>query len=263
MSLLRRRHAPLLLAANTKLLGSGAASYTANAVTFDGTNDYLSATSLTGSNTKTGIISLWFQRTGGAGTSEKIFLRGFSEPTQLDFVSGNNLRLVLEDSSGTRLYNASSTTTFSADSTWHHALICIDLANTTVKWYIDDAAETVTETTAPVDGTIAWVSGTGTNANEWLIGDTQGGGQKLTADVADLYINPATYIDPATEANRRKFIDANDKPVDLGSDGSTPTGAQPLIFLSGDTDDWHTNKGSGGGFTENGALTTASTSPSD
>jgi len=33
--------------------------------------------------------------------------------------------------------------------------------------------------------------------------------------------------------------------------------------LSGDTATWHTNKGGGGGFTENGALTTSSTSPSD
>jgi len=71
------------------------------------------------------------------------------------------------------------------------------------------------------------------------------------------------FVDLSIEANRRKFIDAIGKPVDLGVDGSTPTGTAPLIFLSGTTIDWHTNKGSGGGFTEVGALTTATTSPSD
>ena len=65
------------------------------------------------------------------------------------------------------------------------------------------------------------------------------------------------------EANRRKFIDVDGKPVDLGSDGSTPTGTVPLMFFSGPTDDWHINKGSVGGFTETGAFTDAPYSPSD
>src|SRR3546814_7073174 len=45
------------------------------------------------------------------------------------------------------------------------------------------------------------------------------------------------------------------------ADGSTPTGSAPLVFLSGATASWHTNKGTGGGFTENGALTDAATDP--
>ena len=38
----------------------------------------------------------------------------------------------------------------------------------------------------------------------------------------------------------------------MGSDGSTPLSGQPLVYLGGVTATWHTNKGSGGGFTENG-----------
>ena len=57
-----------------------------------------------------------------------------------------------------------------------------------------------------------------------------------------------TYLDFSQEANRLKFFDAFGYPVDLGEDGSTPTGSQPLIYIN---NDFHlgTNLGSGGGFT--------------
>jgi len=88
------------------------------------------------------------------------------------------------------------------------------------------------------------------------------GNTKTDSDVAELWVDNS-FIDFTVESNRRKFISASGKPVDLGSDGSAPTSSAPLVFLSGDTGTWHTNKGSGGGFTENGEITTASTSPSD
>lgn len=65
------------------------------------------------------------------------------------------------------------------------------------------------------------------------------------------------FIDFSNVTNRRLFIDAGGNPVNLGTDGSLPTGSAPDIFLSGDTDTWHVNKGTSGGFTENGTLTTA------
>jgi len=57
-----------------------------------------------------------------------------------------------------------------------------------------------------------------------------------------------TYLDFSQEANRLKFFDAFGYPVDLGEDGSTPTGSQPLIYIN---NDFHlgTNLGSGGDFT--------------
>ena len=63
-----------------------------------------------------------------------------------------------------------------------------------------------------------------------------------------------TYTDYSSEANRLKFFDAFGYPVDLGSDGSTPTGTQPLIYLN---KGFHsgTNLGSGGNFTPQGTPT--------
>lgn len=89
------------------------------------------------------------------------------------------------------------------------------------------------------------------------------GGSNLKADIADLWIAPGQFLDFSVESNRRKFIDATGKPVDLGSDGSTPTGTAPRIFFSGDYTDFPVNQGTGGTFTLTGTLTNASTSPSD
>jgi hypothetical protein len=79
--------------------------------------------------------------------------------------------------------------------------------------------------------------------------------------VADYYLNLATSFDLSVEANRRKFITACKSAVLLGATGSKPTGTAPILFQSGATEAWHTNKGTGGGFTENGALSTASSKP--
>ena len=74
-------------------------------------------------------------------------------------------------------------------------------------------------------------------------------------------------LDFSVEANRRKFVSATGKPVDVGTDGSTPTGSAPEIYLSvrpGDAAaDFVTNRGTGNNFTQNGTLTLSGTSPSD
>jgi hypothetical protein len=82
-------------------------------------------------------------------------------------------------------------------------------------------------------------------------------------DLADVWIAPGQFIDFSVAANRRKFIDANGKPVDLGSDCSAPTGIAPSVCFSGDSSGFVTNKGTGGAFNLTGTLTNASTSPSN
>lgn len=97
---------------------------------------------------------------------------------------------------------------------------------------------------------------------DWQIGPTSVG----YAGVAEVWA-AQEYIDFSVEANRRKFISAGGKPVDLGATGATPTGNQPIIYLSaraGDSAaDFLTNRGTGGDFTASGTLALAGTSPSD
>src|SRR5688500_16582817 len=84
---------------------------------------------------------------------------------------------------------------------------------------------------------------------------------KLGGDLSDFWYDPGTYIDLSIAANRAKFFEGG-KPVYLGDNGSLPTGAAPEIYLTGNTTAWHTNKGTGGGFTENGELGESSSNPS-
>lgn len=82
-------------------------------------------------------------------------------------------------------------------------------------------------------------------------------------DVANPWFAPGQFIDFSVLGNRRKFVDGSGKPVDLGTDGSIPTGTAPAIFFSGNASSFAINKGTGGAFTLTGALTNASSSPSD
>ena len=68
--------------------------------------------------------------------------------------------------------------------------------------------------------------------------------------MADVWLRfGGAVIDFSVEANRRQFISAEGKPA---NPAGWPAGGQ--VQLHGALDDWHVNKGSGGGFTENGAL---------
>tara|TARA_Y100000114_G_scaffold43743_1_gene39264 strand:+ start:377 stop:1261 length:885 start_codon:yes stop_codon:yes gene_type:complete len=71
--------------------------------------------------------------------------------------------------------------------------------------------------------------------------------------LAEYYYAPGQYINFNIESNRRKFINADGTPVDLGADGSTPTGSRPMMYLSlrdGEAaTEFATNRGFGSDFT--------------
>jgi hypothetical protein len=135
-----------------------------------------------------------------------------------------------------------------------HVLASANLATGLGLLYLNDVDDTGSATLT--NDTIDWTRG------DFAIGGGSGGQTKLSADVADLYINFGESLDLSVVANRRKFISASGKPVFLGADGSRPTGTAPAVFCSGPTATWRTNKGAGGGFTENGALTDGDPIPS-
>lgn len=100
----------------------------------------------------------------------------------------------------------------------------------------------------------------------WAIGaqyyEDSGAQSFFTGDMYDLWFAPDQYIDFSIEANRRKFIDADGAPVDLGANGNLPTGTAPAIFLHGGASSFATNQGTAGDiFAVTGTLTDA-TAPS-
>jgi len=222
-------------------------------VVFDGSNDYLTRGADLTSNAdgKQGIVSIWYDPTGGDGVQQQIYMTT-SGNFAITKLSSNKISITGWNVGGsTKILEMISTTTYTASSGMIHILAAWDLsAGTPEGWlYIDDADVLDTGADTFIDENIDY-----TNA-EHAIGATTAGGSKLTGELGQFYFNNVTFLDLSTESNRRKFISASGGAIWLGSDGSTPTATAPIIFFNNATASWHTNLGGGGGFTENGALT--------
>ena len=230
-----------------------AAPYEPVAVNFDGTNDYLRKSSDLTSNAdgKTGILSFWVKINGADGTEFNISSSGtWATATRHQAIrnTSNKISIFWDNSASTAIMSVTSGRTVTASDGWVHVLCAWDLANTTAQLYINDVSEDASPTAT--NDTIDYTQ------TDHAIGTDMSNTLKLNGELADYYFNNEVFLDMDTASNRRLFIDAKGNPVDLGSDGSTPTSAIPRIYLNQNAlATWHTNAGDGGGFTENGALT--------
>lgn len=230
---------------------------------FDGTNDLMArGADLTDiADGKAGTFSCWLRLDGGDNAQNEFFaIRGAGNiGFQVGRQGDNTLRVIGGNAAGTIILQKRTVDTYLAGATWLNILCSWDLAATTSHLYVSDAAPTLS-TNTNTDDTLDYTKG---NVG---VGALTGGGLKLNGCLAEVLFH-TTYIDLSVEANRRKFIKSNGKPADLGADGSTPLGVQPLVYLHLDdgeaASDFRTNLGSGGNFTITGTLDTASTSPSD
>ena len=243
------------------MAAGGGVPYATRAVAPDGTTDF-------------GRLAADF--TGGGGTGQDLLFSAwvnFSASSEDYLISGDtagpDIYVGTVASNGKFYIKASNTgngdvilgyTSALNDSAWHHILFAADLGATTLQGYVDDSSD-ITVTTA--SGTIDY------SDSAWdLFGQNSGGVNKFVGSCADIYL-AFEYLDISVESNRRKFIDALGKPVSLGADGSGPTGTQPIGFWKLNDGDaaatFYTNKGSGGGMTEDagGSLAEAGSSPSD
>lgn len=234
----------------------GPSRYVPNAVYFDGSNDWTNRgstfTDMVDEYTVTG--SFWFNRTGNYTTNS--YITRFGNRFRINFDSTSDvLEFEMLDSSGNARY--SQGTTSITESGWHHLVFSIDMQNPPNNLFLLDGTPENFSTPAALPSEIDFTTA------DAGIGAAANGNSKMQGHLADFWLDTGTFIDLSVEANRRKFIDEDGNPVYLGSDGSLPTGEAPDIFLSGDTENWHSNKGTGGGFTENGALSDAGSAPGD
>ena len=235
--------------------GSGGGGYTANAVRFDGTNDYLTrGADLTGCALNDQFaFSVWINFKGGDGV-EQYILNNDGDRVNVYKDTSNNIRVIGKDPSGSvTSFHSTSTTAYTAATGWIHIAVAF---NATTAWmYINDSDDQASYS----DGSAL----IGYPRSDWSIGGKTGGTSLLNAEVADLWFLNHSGYDLSVESNRRNFISVTGKPVKIGETGILADARSGRIFMSGDTANWHTNKGSGGGFTENGALTDGASSPSD
>lgn len=230
---------------------SGVQTTTIGSVRFDGSNDYLDRNAdLTGNaDGKVGTVAFWLDLKGGDGGLMRIIdtTNSFFEARR---TTSNEIKIRGFNSSSTEILTITSNSTYTASSGLIHVMASWGLANGVTHLYINGSDDEAAGSTA-TDDNIDY-----TRAN-FSIGATTGGTQFLDAEVADFYFTQE-YIDLSQAANRQKFY-FNGSPVDLGSDGSTPTGNQPIVFqhidAGGTASDFATNLGYGGGMVERGTLT--------
>lgn len=240
-------------------------SYKPNPVNFDGTNDYLTrGAGLTGgADSKLMTTSFWFKAnvdnttlriargtsTAGGSTARGIsFLRG---PSGVG-TGSNSVGVNAFGTGGTIVFQTLPTSDQAKVAAgWQHFMVSVDVSDTGKRhFYLNDA-----------DGGATWPDYNNAvidfTTGDTAIGAAPDGTNKLNGDLADFMVWAGVYLDLSVVANRRLFISAAIEPVNpqvaidlLGT---------PLIAFHGDTASWHTNKGSGGGFTENGALADGAT----
>lgn len=232
-------------------------SYVPKAIKLDGSTNRLAPTGgLVGAvDNKTLLVSFWIRMNGSDAVEDKIgVLHGPSITLQLIKTSLNRFQIL----ASTNLDISSSNNSVVESDDWSHVMASVDLSDTGKRHlYINNASD-LAQVTTYVDANIDWTVNGGL-----YIGSNQVGGGLLDADIAEFYLTNE-FFDLSVAANRAKFIDSALRPVDLGEDGSNPTGTAPLVYLPGEPDIPATgapsappnklvNVGTGGKFIENGA----------
>lgn len=236
--------------------------YTPLSVTFDGTNDYLTAGALTGAEDGiNNLTSIWFKVDDAGGDGNlMVFSQNSTSSYSVTRNASDKIEINLENSASTVLWNFTSTESYNSTTNtgWHNLLFSVELdGSPTASVYVDNEVLAGTDNTGPIAGDIDYT------VADWAIGGTTAGANKLTGELSDFYMTDE-FLDITLLASRVKFINTTGgiSPEFLGDNGSIPTGNIPLMFFTGGSggsiDNWEDNEGTGDGFTENGALTSGS-----
>ena len=193
-----------------------------------------------------------------AGSSNKFLLQRSALSDR-----SNKLTLVGRNASGSVILLIQSTSPFTnvLNDGWNHVLCSGNLATGAKNLYINDVdkleSSGQTFTNDDIDFTGSMEIGRSADITD----------KPFYGSLAELWFDDS-YIDFSVEANRRKWYSDGGTAVDLGADGSTPTGSSPLMYLHLDAGEaaanFALNAGTGGNFTVSaGSLTSDRDAPND
>jgi hypothetical protein len=208
-----------------------------SAVGFDGsTNGMEKSDNFVGlGEVKTITGSFWFKKNGKDGQHSEIFLIGTAATLRFEiaFLSTNKVRIFGRNNSGSTILNIETSTSVTADGTWHHILFSIDLANTTSDIYLDGSSDQTATTRANdfLD----------TDYGETYVGQNEVGSSRASFEVADFWIYFGQYFDLSVSANRLKWRTAGGRSAYLGARGELPVGSNPHLFLSNNAASFNLN----------------------
>lgn len=239
-------------------------AYLVDGARFDGTNDYMVRSSDLAGNVdgRLGIFSVWLRLDAAPVGGKYVIFDGEQEHFSVYLESDGRFTVFGSDPVASNRLAITSSNVYSTGTTWIHLLASWNLTIAgSGRLYISDVSDyiEVHYTNLDIDYT----------QTKWNVGvlNALSGANIFNGGMAELYFATGQYLDFSLAANRRKFITATGKPVNLGVDGSRPTGVVPIVYLrvadGAAASTFANNLGSGGNFTITGALDTTSTSPSD
>ena len=229
-----------------------------DAVVFDGSNDYMALSDYGTSDQRANwIITFWIKRNEDDRKQEIHY--GSGSAFELIFQADNKVNINTYGPGGSGWRNVLlSNATLTASDGWTWVGICCNGAGSGSLMFFNDTDVTTMprQSTSPEDNSIGG----------WIGSDEYGtSGFLLNADMFNFYLHMDGYMDFSVEANRRKFISSTGEPVDLGVDGSEPTGAAPTAYYAlvagAAPATFAEGKGAGGDATITGAFTRAATTP--
>lgn len=228
-----------------------ATSTQAEAVDFDGTNDYLTRSSNLTGNTdgKTLTFSGWLW---GYATENTFYSAGAGSEFIIlcDASSGSlRFRVLGTDLLGAQCLSVQVGTGLAPSLTWTHFLISIDLSNTAKRYiYINDVL------TSP-----SWIEYQNVTMDRtyttYKIGYNPSSLAYLKGRLSHVFLD-YTYRDLSITANRRLFVTADLKPA-AGQAALNPI----IYFKMDDPTTVATNSGTGGNFTLNGTVARSGRGP--
>lgn len=238
----------------------GAPLLICDACQFDAAGDYLSRASAFSNspNTDNGLLSFWYRATAFDGTFGDTILEN-NNVGVISHAQGTNVMRITNQPTDYIMDTSSGAST----ATWYNILASWDFTGSSVLHLYRNDTDVLSVIQAHDGGAVDYSAVTA-----WKVARL-GADSSFSFDgaIAEFYFAPNQFIDLSVVSNRRKFISASGKPVNLGTDGSAPTGSVPLFYLhldDGETvNNFATNRAGNGDFSVNGTLSTAATSPSD
>src|SRR3989344_7326399 len=194
----------------TSSAGTAAAEslYSADAVNFDGTNDYLTrGAGLTGAaDSKLVTFSVWVKAAVDGSTLDFLTSSsavGGGTPTFVAGQTSNSFGVSARNAALAVILNVRSTSnSIEVADGWVHCLASFDMSDTAKRFmYLNDVSDLTTITTYTDDS----IEFTGA---DWVVGalSSAPSTRRWNGDMADLMFWPGTYLDLSVEANRRLFI---------------------------------------------------------
>ena len=227
--------------------------YIPNAVTFDGSNDYMTVT-----NSQAGLAngynfthSFWIKPTIGV-TRRLWSISDVSTPMMITTVASDGRIGISIYSAAGVLKVGSATVNPLSNGTWQHVLFVYSRSTPLTNIYVGGSLVALTNGTwVGNDGNPNGYAPASANAR-YTVGADYEGSNKLLADICEWWWDDTILDDPT------KFRSAANRPISLGSDGSLPSGSAPVFYFRGAGNAFNVNYGTGGtNFWVKGSLSAA------